>query len=72
VSCSECNRLRKIIQIRESNATKLLPLAEDVLHCGCVNPDLIKNSSGPAGHELCTKCAGWRNGESISKKSRQG
>lgn len=69
MSCSECNRLRKIIQIRESNDRKIFPLPEDVLHCGCANPHLIKNSAGPAGYRLCTKCAGWSNGESIGKKS---
>jgi hypothetical protein len=60
VSCSECNRLRKIIQVRESNASKIFPLAEDVLHCGCEHPNLITNTSGPAGHKLCLNCSGWR------------
>ena len=69
MSCSECNRLRKIIQVRESNDRKIFPLAEDVLHCGCPQPDLIKNSAGPAGHRMCTKCSGWKNGEGISEKS---
>ena len=52
MSCSECNRLRKIIQVRESNQRKLFPLPEDVLHCGCDKPHLIKNSSGPPGYKL--------------------
>jgi hypothetical protein len=59
VSCSERIRYRKENQKLRSNLDK--SKAVDAFRpCRCQVPDLIKNNSGPIGHKLCLKCAGWK------------